>query len=248
MKSIKFTETTLRTAYASKLAYSNVISKHQINKISKRLYGEHITDYKPNIIQINQVHCYVTSDNYNNYLIAFKGSSSVQDIFSFLDMDMEEFKYKDKVVKIHSGTLLRFRELENEITTRFFKNLSITDKCNIIFTGHSSAGCLACLASSYYSLMFDTHKNFNISCYTFGSCRVGDENFNKWYENQVKHRENIINKKDFVYSLPIGYENINNIVLDYNKDIICNPIVEHNIDTYIENIEKNIQQRKIFKN
>lgn len=100
--------------------------------------------------------------------------------------------------KIHSGFDEAFNQVSVEIQTALDKD-KVTNK-PLFITGHSLGGALATIATKKI-----IHKGGIAACYTFGSPRVGDEN---WTINIKTPIYRIVNAADPVTMLPPGVETI----------------------------------------
>jgi predicted lipase len=100
--------------------------------------------------------------------------------------------------KIHAGFDAAFNNVRSEIEQEL-KQEGIRDK-PLFVTGHSLGGALATIAAKKLS-----HTAGIAACYTFGSPRVGDE---QWVENIKTPVYRLVNAADCVTMLPPGVETI----------------------------------------
>jgi len=100
--------------------------------------------------------------------------------------------------KIHTG----FKEAYDQVRFDIEKKLNESELQNksLFITGHSLGGALATVAAKKL-----THKGGIAACYTFGSPRVGDE---EWIENIKTPIHRLVNAADCVTMLPPGSETI----------------------------------------
>ena len=100
--------------------------------------------------------------------------------------------------KIHTG----FKEAYDHVGFDIEKKLNESKLQNksLFITGHSLGGALATVAAKKL-----THKGGIAACYTFGSPRVGDE---EWIENIKTPIHRLVNAADCVTMLPPGSETI----------------------------------------
>jgi len=100
--------------------------------------------------------------------------------------------------KIHTG----FKEAYDQVRFDIEKKLSESElqEKPLFITGHSLGGALATVAAKKL-----THKGGVAACYTFGSPRVGDE---EWIENIKAPIHRLVNAADCVTMLPPGSETI----------------------------------------
>ena len=181
-------------------------------------------------------------------VISFRGSASIQNILSYCQNDMEPFSFCDKSMKIHTGVLRLLESVHDDILH------SIESQKHVLFTGYSLGGALAIVAALYFALVFPKIK---VSCHTFGTPMVGDQEFMKLFETYVPISIHIINQMDIIPRLlpyPMictrtscsTYQQVpleRRVCIpskDVKKDIvhsICHPLHLHDIKTYIENLE-----------
>jgi hypothetical protein len=99
------------------------------------------------------------------------------------------------------------------------------------------------VAAAYYGDI--TSENTHITCHTFGSPKVGNIEFKKWYDENVDESVNIVNKHDPVRYLPLdnNYVDNKNIIIEDNT---LNPFKAHDLDTYQLLLENEIMYKKII--
>jgi predicted lipase len=148
-------------------------------------------------------------------------------------------------IKVHNGFLDQYLIIKNKL----FDNIDDIIKNNnigeISLSGHSSGGAIANIASIDFCKKY---KDIQIKCVTFGSPKVGNENFVDEYNKYVKDSYRIVNKNDIIehLPLPIIYKHIHEpIYLEENKrfkkhDKFLNVYqyfkYNHQIITYIRNL------------
>lgn len=96
--------------------------------------------------------------------------------------------------QIHTGFRDAFNHVRREIEEEIIKD-EYSDK-PIFITGHSLGGALATVATKYL-----THKGGIAACYTFGSPRVGNDD---WVNNIKTPIHRVVNAADCVTMLPPG--------------------------------------------
>jgi predicted lipase len=234
------TDKVLRSAIASKLAYAQTLNKAVSIPHAMNLH----TKYQmKDVCFINKessgVQAYMWKNSPNSMLIAFKGSSTVSDIVNFLDWEKKEFRFTDRVVKVHSGVLRMFQSVEATLNDLLLDELGLDSKSYITFCGHSLGGALALFAAAYYGNV--TQRNIKVSCHTFGAPKVGDKEFARWLIDGCDDVTNVVNIGDLVPLLPFGdYENDNSkiMVLGNHNSFIQDPLLHHDLETYIEFIRE----------
>ncbi|KJJ84011.1 Lipase family protein [Candidatus Omnitrophus magneticus] len=123
-------------------------------------------------------------------ILAFRGTEKEKkDIITDFNI---EFEILDKDQAVHKGFFTAFNDVKKDIIDILEKLTH--DNYSIFITGHSLGGALAVIA---------THEldRYNLSaCYTFGSPRVGNEQFGDAIKKTPIYR--IVNKYDIVPCLP----------------------------------------------
>jgi alpha-beta hydrolase superfamily lysophospholipase len=193
------------------------------------------------------VHAYAWKNGVNSTLIAFKGSSSIRDIASSLNFSQTRFSFRDKVVHVHSGVFNMFRSIEGVLTDHLVTDMRLQRPSHVTFCGHSLGGAIAMLAAAYYGNL--SNNNIGVACHTFGAPKVGDGAFMEWLDDGVEDLVNLVNDGDIVPALPLvgGYE---------SKFILCDgdgdggnrfkdPLKQHDLDTYIEVLRKDLEKQKL---
>ena len=102
---------------------------------------------------------------------------------------------------IHSGFSEAFEKVQRKIETALDKKE--VPKKPLFITGHSLGGALATIAAKKI-----THKWGNAACYTFGSPRVGDE---EWISNIKTPMYRLVNSADCVTMFPPSKEVIDSL-------------------------------------
>ena len=124
-------------------------------------------------------------------VLAFRGteSTSLKDIKADLDARTTQYETGGKV---HRGFKKAFEEIYLDICEELNKD-TLKDK-PLFITGHSLGGALATVATKKLS-----HKGGIAACYTFGSPRVGDE---EWIAGIKTPIYRLVNAADGVTMLP----------------------------------------------
>jgi hypothetical protein len=182
---------------------------------------------------------YVYESGTDSHIIAFRGTSNIKHIIKYCDTSMTTMNIKDRTFKVHSHILNLFHSLENDLSTLVFDSLTLKKKKYITFCGHSAGGSIAQFAAAYYGDL--TNKNVVINCHSFGCPKVGDNDFVKWYEDNVNGESvNIVHRHDIVSILPFDtrYSSQKNVITfpDYN----WNPFIVHDLDTYIKTLNNHL--------
>lgn len=239
----------LRSAFASKLAYAkgNLYQPHMRNMMTN-LHGS-IKDNVQHIWSINKQNngsacVYGYNSGQRCYVVAFKGSSSLNDVYTFLNDEIKDFHFREYKVGIHRGVLNMFESIEYDLTSLLYPLISPSTPLYITFCGHSLGGCLAMIAASYYSYL--SNGNIKVYCHTFGSPKVGDERFYDWLNNGSQANVNICNRGDIVPYLPCKHiYNVNGNQRSFIGETNLNVFENHDLDTYIDNLIASVQMQKI---
>ena len=223
----------MQSAYLSKICYlyntnHNIIKQYKyLNEYNKSFY---ITDKKDNYLSI-------ITYNKNKINIAFRGTHNNNNLISNLYTSQKSFI--NNSIKVHAGYLNTYLSIREKIIL-IINNIIKYNKINgFVISGHSLGGCIASLCSidliNYYKNKYD------IRCYTFGSPKIGNNNFVIYYNSKVKYSFRFVNNRD-IFSLypplPI-YKHVGNVIKlsNINNNFNFNFIKYHQIDAYIKNIQ-----------
>lgn len=136
----------------------------------------------------------IMADNVNKKLyIAFKGTSSKDNLITDLECIQNEVTVDGKKCKIHDGFYDAYKSIQNEIVFNY-------PDYDIITCGHSLGGALATICGIYIA----SDKIYTVS---FGSPRVGDSKFVKIFNSKVKEYYRFVHDNDVVPMVPkINYK------------------------------------------
>lgn len=194
----------------------------------------------------------------------FRGTNDLQDAIIDLDLIRAPFfdDLKQTHIKVHGGFKKQFEGLKDQVVRTVVRYIKQVEK--IHFVGHSLGGALATLfaghVSRYYRGYIDGFlRDVKVSCHTFGSPRVGNKHFVRWFKENVNDCARITNVRDPVAQMPLSgyFEHVSDakcIMEDMTiKDIpdtkwywrilnfrlkCCNPVLAHTCDQYIERLTK----------
>ena len=142
--------------------------------------------------------------NKDTLIIIFRGANIISSIDKetqqpFLDIicssGFPRNAYND--LKVHAGFLKQFNTLKFDmidIIGRHKPNVK-----NILCVGHSLGGPLATLAAACCKSHF---PNYIVSCVTFGSPRVGNLTFSRYFNNTVDYSKRIVYGDDYLTKIP----------------------------------------------
>lgn len=227
---MKLTDSLLRSAMASKLAYAKSTNLISTFPVSRLLLPENNT-FEVIDCSHTGAHAYVWKTGRRATMIAFRGSHDITDICSYINSSVTPFSFCDKRVQVHNRIYSMFSSIEPWISAQLHPRQHVT------FCGHSLGGAIAMFAAAYYSHL--SNRNMNITCHTFGVPKVGDAAFVEWFTEYVPDHVNVRNKWDVVtyYPFDATYSGsiTNSVVFDSNWG--------HDLDTYIENIVDGLTRR-----
>ena len=201
-------------------------------------YGE-VKNILQNVktIEKDNVKAFVGDLKYNNEnytVIVFPGSVGLMDWIDNLKFK-KIYPFNDKI-GIHQGFYYQYGKIKNEV----WKEVLRREGLNIIFTGHSLGGAIATIYSAL---------NFSKFCYTFGSPRVGNKAFVKFFERRKHESYRFINSEDSVCKVPtcwMGFRYGNKIKigqkLSWREKLLWLPrkIVGNPADHYPQRYLKNV--------
>ena len=193
-------------------------------------------------------------------VMAFRGTSNIRDWMTDAKIELVDIPHG----KVHRG----FNTALDSVWPEVIDTLKHTQVYaqSLWITGHSLGGALAALAAARLSL--DEHKPIN-GIYTFGQPRVGDRQFTREIDNELKPRYfRFVNNNDIVTRIPTRLGTYNHAgsvrffdsagtlhedmsywyaflesikgSLEVKLDLLPSFVENHFIARYIENIRKNL--------
>eukprot|EP00890_Picochlorum_soloecismus_P000103 jgi/Picsp_1/1093/NSC_04576-R1_alpha beta-hydrolase len=183
--------------------------------------------------------------NENNILIAFKGTSSMQNVKT--DLDIKKVIHPPhRRLNVHTAWGLRTTKSTPRVHKGFYEawckndyNRKVMEKLQEIYdekveqgsdiqkkhiyiTGHSLGGALAVLCAYEASVLL---PDVPLTVYTYGQPRVGNRAFSYDYNSRVIDHFSIINDQDPVARIPKGnYKRVGSrIIVDSKGDLIVRP-------------------------
>ena len=147
-----------------------------------------------------------TCDYDNKLSIIFRGTESMRDVLTDLniiqvDMNLENF-YDETPPEVHWGFYNQFKELKPDLDKIINDYKSDDENKEIVFAGHSLGGALATIASVNYSY---NNPNLSVNCITYGSPRVGDQQFADIFNKNVKNSFRFVNDNDPIPCIPTSW-------------------------------------------
>ena len=160
------------------------------------------------IIKTSSSDCQYFVTIYNEMLlICFRGTESTTDILKDLNIIRTEFNipnYNKKQLYVHGGFYSQFNDVHEFINKDILEYLD-NDKYKtktILFTGHSLGGALATLGACYFGVVY---PSILVNCVTFGSPRVGCNQFIKVFAEHCNNSYRFVNENDPVPSFPSSW-------------------------------------------
>jgi triacylglycerol lipase len=140
-------------------------------------------------------------------VIGFRGSeeTGIWDWITDLKFVQQVYPYGEpgnSQIRVHYGFISAYKSVRDAIHNQ----VKQSPHQRVICTGHSLGGALAALCA------LDVQYNFpekDVSCYTYGSPKVGNSDFRQSYDKRVPKTYRFVNSADTVPSLPPGrYEHV----------------------------------------
>jgi predicted lipase len=154
--------------------------------------------------------------NSEQIILAFRGTetSKIQDVIT--DLKISQIPRLNG--KVHRGFYVAFSTLwvskltiwkfDQEITDNpgikeILTKLLTTKKRPIFVTGHSLGGAMAVLGGAACGLELKEAFQPEITVYTYGQPRVGNDNFNNTLTSNIKGLFRVVNNNDIVARIPV---------------------------------------------
>jgi pimeloyl-ACP methyl ester carboxylesterase len=229
-------DTVLRSAMASKLAYAKSTPLVDMFPISKQLCPD-VGKYRVIDCARTGAHAYVWTTGGNSKVISFRGSHDTWSVLRYVIAARKEFAFCDRHFTVHHMVFDMFMDIEPELTDMLF-NGDFSRKQHLTFCGHSLGGALAMFCAAYYAHM--THRRHAITCHAFGAPKVGNDDFMNWFNAYVPDAVSIRNKWDIVPRFPFGITFSDDMATYTFQRTSANLLEDHDLDTYISNIRNGI--------
>ena len=193
------TKFSIRNAYAlalcSQLAYEkpNII---QQKMLEQGFQSEFITSGSKKSAKDPDTQLFIGHSG-SVIVMAFRGTSNIRDWMTDAKIDFVNIPHG----KVHRG----FNDALDSVWKELTKTLEQTQVYaqSLWITGHSLGGALAALAAARLAL--DMHKPIN-GLYTFGQPRVGDRQFSREIDIELKPRYfRFVNNNDIVTRIPTRF-------------------------------------------
>ncbi len=138
-------------------------------------------------------------------IVSFRGSSDIENWISNFDAIFTE-PYDDKTIKVHKGLHKEYLEYKSEIMEYLAPNM--------VISGHSSGGAVTMFFA--YDI-HQTRKDINVTAYTFGKPRIGNDRFAESAKGITHYR--ITHHHDIVPHVPeevLGYRHTSSEIWFYD--------------------------------
>ena len=180
--------------------------------------------------------CMIEKSHNDELYIAFRGTSSIQDMLQDLKISRLEPKFLP-ACKVHQGALEQYVAIRPHLLSLFKTNRKI------YFTGHSLGAMIATIASLDYGYNYTGE----VYCVTFGSPRVGDKTFCTYFKRYVKNSYRCVFNNDIISYTPscLRFRHIDKLVICKNKSLKMKKrqfscwmsINDHSMQNYINSIQ-----------
>jgi predicted lipase len=141
----------------------------------------------------------------NATVFAFRGSVDIQNWISNFEFEFTS-PYPDPAIKVHKGLHQEYLKYKDAL----FQYLP-TPNDKVIITGHSSGAALSMF------MAYDIYKSYDVSVYTFGKPRIGNDAFVK-SAKPIQHYR-VTHHNDIVPHVPeelFGYQHTDTEIWYYN--------------------------------
>jgi triacylglycerol lipase len=181
----------------------------------------------------------------NSFVIGFRGSEETGAADWITDLKFVLVAYpfapgKDAAIKVHLG----FVDAYSSVRDAILNGAKNSKHSHIITTGHSLGGALATLAAMDIKLNVPGRQ---VSCYTFGSPKVGNPAFAAAYNKLVPDTHRFVNDADVVPTIPpLGYEHVGELhhlganVVDTSGiiEMLTEKVADHLPNNYLAALQK----------
>lgn len=142
--------------------------------------------------------CFVWCKN-NTVFMTFRGTNGFSDVLT--DLDILTLGFGEHVgVRVHKGFLEQFQAVRPSLTN-FLKDRE-GEYNHIVITGHSLGGALATIAGAHFSHLY---LGVEVAVHTFGSPRVGNKAFGKYFNEHVAEHWRVVNEEDPAPLVPASW-------------------------------------------
>lgn len=142
-------------------------------------------------------------------LVAFRGSTDLKSWIEDAEAIQVPLRLYGDLSGVPAGNVhFGFDSVYMEVIDRIRQTLAGTDPNKPVYcTGHSLGGAVASLVAA------DLARDYNVRVYTFGSPRVGDMTWRKWFNLAVQESVRVVLDNDLVPRLPFfGYDHVKGLL------------------------------------
>jgi hypothetical protein len=172
---------------------------------------------------------YACSDP-STLILAFRGSVNSENWKKNGKYELIDFPYAPQSnrlhVQVHTGFLESYQELRDNLRSALKTHMSLKGMSftKFMFTGHSLGGAMAVIASLDLS---DMYSKQNVGVITYGSPRIGNQNFSDLLMSKIGTLRRVVDKNDWVAQVPgtkYGYRHAGTELFNTNKHTmyVCN--------------------------
>jgi len=152
----------------------------------------------------------------NVIVLSFRGATPTAGRNWITDLTAHRRPYPGlRGATVHKDFYNAYLSVARQVNRAVKSLLANCQKCHIYITGHSLGGAIATLAAAdLYTVTPD------ITVYTFGSPRVGDETFASYYDKIVPDTYRLVNHYDLVPHVPqrfLGFRHVSREVWYFNE-------------------------------
>jgi len=140
-------------------------------------------------------------------MFVFRGSSSIQDYITDTKIFMSFMQEIGSNAMVHSGFYSQFNAIKYEVLSSAITFVRKRSLSHIFFIGHSLGGALATLCAVATKALLN--DKVIVTCDTFGSPRVGNANFVRFFNSNIDNSNRVVNGNDIVTMSPrFRYEHV----------------------------------------
>lgn len=130
--------------------------------------------------------------------VCFRGTESTRDVLADIDIIFDTLEGD---IRVHAGFHHQYKSMENKLYN--FLDELVDKYETIVCCGHSLGGALAALSAPIIAERYPTK---DVRCYTYGAPRVGNKSFITWFNKTVADSCRVVNERDPVTQIPLGFE------------------------------------------
>ena len=132
--------------------------------------------------------------------VVFRGTSEIKDAIDDIDVRRAELGQDKLGAKVHMGFYSQYMAVRDALMESLTTHEGEFDEVYVM--GHSLGGALATLAAPDIATVLPDKR---VHCHTFGSPRVGDDAFVKYFDGKVSSCWRVFNQEDPVRLVPMSH-------------------------------------------